>query len=103
VYDASDPNDRLLLGLQGTMSEVELQTMRPRLERGRLHKAQRGALCHGVPMGYVLLPTGDVDLEPDAQARAVIQRLVEPCDTVGSLYGLFHDLMRHHIWLPVRA
>jgi len=103
VYDASDPNDRLLLGLKGTMSEVELHTMRQRLERGRLHKAQRGALFHGVPMGYVLLPTGDVDLDPDAQARAVIQLLFEQFETLGSLYGLFHYLVRHHIWLPVRA
>ena len=73
VYDANDPNDRLILGLKGIMSEVELQTMRNRLERGRLNKAQRGALFHGVPMGYILLPTGEVDFEPDAQARAVVQ------------------------------
>ena len=103
VYDASEPNDRLLLGLKGTMSEVELHTMRQRLERGRLHKAQRGAMFHGVPMGYVLLATGDVDKDPDEQARAVIQLLFEQFETLGSLYGLFHYLVRHHIWLPVRA
>jgi DNA invertase Pin-like site-specific DNA recombinase len=103
VYDANDPNDRLLLGLKGTMSEVELHTRRQRLERGRLHKAQRGALFHGVPMGYVLLPTGEVAFDPDAQARAVIQLPFEQFDTVGSLYGLFHYLIRQHIWLPVRA
>jgi DNA invertase Pin-like site-specific DNA recombinase len=103
VYDASDPNDRLLLGLKGTMSEVELHTMRQRLERGRLHKAQRGALFHGVPMGYVRLPTGAVDKDPDAQARGVVQLLFEQFDMQGSLYGLFHYLVRHHIRLPVRA
>ena len=48
-------------------------------------------------------PTGEVAFDPDAQARAVIQLLFEPFDDVGSLYGLFHDLIRHHIWLPVRA
>ena len=85
------------------MSEVELHTMRQRLERGRLHKAQRGALFHGVPMGDVLLPTGEVDVDPDAQARAVIQLLCAPFDTIGSLSGLFHALVRDHIWLPVRA
>ena len=103
VYDASDPNDRLLLGLQGTMSEVELQTMRQRLERGRLHKAQRGAMLHGVPMGSVFLPTGEVALEPDAQARAVIQLLFAQFDTIGSLSGLFHSLVDHHIWHPGAA
>src|SRR5207237_4222204 len=46
VYDPRDPNDRLLLGLKGTMSEFELVTMRNRLELGKLHKAQRGALFH---------------------------------------------------------
>lgn len=85
------------------MSEVELQTMRQRLERGRLHKAQRGALFHGVPIGYVLLPTGDVDKDPDAQARAVVELLFAQFDTLGSLYGLFHYLVAHHIWLPIRA
>jgi DNA invertase Pin-like site-specific DNA recombinase len=51
VYDPKDTNDGLLLGLKGTISEFELVTMRNRLERGRLHKAQRGALFHNVPTG----------------------------------------------------
>jgi DNA invertase Pin-like site-specific DNA recombinase len=103
VYDASDPNDRLLLGLKGTMSEVELHTMRQRLERGRLHKAQRGALFHGVPMGYVWHATGEVTKDPDGQAQAVMQLVFEQFDRLGSLYGLFHYLVHHHIWLPIRA
>src|SRR6516162_2676746 len=44
IYDPNDTNDRLVLGLKGTMSEVELTTMRNRLERGKLHKAERGEL-----------------------------------------------------------
>ena len=62
------------------MSEVELHTMRQRLERGRLHKAQRGAMFHGVPMGYVLLATDEVAKDPDAQARTVIELLFEQFD-----------------------
>jgi hypothetical protein len=77
--------------------------MRPRLERGRLHTAQRGARCHGVPMGSVLLPTGEVAVDPDAPGRAVIQLRFEPFETVGALDGLFHSRMRSHIWRPVRA
>jgi DNA invertase Pin-like site-specific DNA recombinase len=103
LYDANDPTERLLPGLQGTMSEVALHPMRQRLERGRLHNAQGGARFHGVPMGYVLLPTGEVAFEPDAPARAVIQLLFEPLDTRGALSGLFHAVIRHHIGLPVRA
>lgn len=51
VYDPGDPNDRWLLGLKGTMREVELHTMRNRLQRGMLNKAQRGELFHHLPFG----------------------------------------------------
>ena len=73
VYDPSDPNDRMLLGLKGTMSEVELHTMRNRLLRGRMNKALRGEVFHGVPMGYVILSNGEVDRDPDEQARSVVK------------------------------
>src|SRR5206468_12901027 len=53
VYDPNDSNDRLLLGLKGTISEFELVTMHNRLERGKLNKAQRGELFYFVPTGYV--------------------------------------------------
>src|SRR4051812_8218807 len=53
LYDPNDVNDRLVLGLRGTMSEVELFTMPNRLERGRLHKAERGELVLNVPCGYL--------------------------------------------------
>src|SRR5439155_26766022 len=77
VYDGNDPNDRLILGLKGIMSEMELHVMRNRLERGRANKAQRGELFHGVPMGYVILPTGEVGLESVEQAGAVAQLLFD--------------------------
>ena len=69
IYEGNDPNDRLLLGLKGIMSEMELHIMRNRLERGRDNKAQRGELFFSVPVGYVILPTGEVDFDPDEQAR----------------------------------
>ncbi|HEV8060524.1 MAG TPA: recombinase family protein [Gemmataceae bacterium] len=103
VYDPSDPNDRLLLGLKGTMSEVELHTMRNRLDRGRLHKAQRGELFHTVPFGYVKLPHGNVDKDPDAQAQSVVELLFAKFTEIGSLYGLFHYLVEHGIELPMRV
>jgi DNA invertase Pin-like site-specific DNA recombinase len=102
IYDPGEPNDRMLLGLKGTMSEVELHTMRNRLNRGRDHKAQRGELFHGVPMGYVLLPHGEVAFDPDEQARCVIQWVFDKFDDIGSLYGLLYDLVRNQVALPVR-
>jgi DNA invertase Pin-like site-specific DNA recombinase len=103
VYDPQDANDRLLLGLKGTMSEVELHTMRNRLERGRLNKAQRGELFYMVPMGYVILPSGQVALDPDEQARSVMGLVFEKFEEIGSLYGLMHYLVRHGVHLPIRA
>ena len=52
IYDPSDFNDRLLLGLKGTLSEVELFQIRARLQRGRLNKAQRGELISSLPIGF---------------------------------------------------
>jgi DNA invertase Pin-like site-specific DNA recombinase len=103
VYDANDPNDRLILGLKGIMSEMELQTMRNRLDRGRLNKAQRGEMFHGVPMGYVILSTGEVDFDPDEQAREVMQLVFDKFAELGSIYGVFHWLIRNDIRMPVRA
>jgi DNA invertase Pin-like site-specific DNA recombinase len=53
LFDPNEPNDRLVLGLKGIISEMELHTMKIRLERGRLNKAQRGELFHDVPVGYI--------------------------------------------------
>jgi len=102
VYDANDPNDRLILGLKGIMSEMELHTMRCRLERGKLNKAQRGELFHKVPLGYVKQPTGEVVLDPDEQARAVVQLIFDKFDEIGTLYGVFRYLIEHRIRLGMR-
>ncbi len=102
IYDADDPNDRLLLGLRGTMSEVELHTMRNRLDRGRLNKAARGELFYSVPMGYVRVAKDSVELDPDQQARDVVHLIFDKFDEIGSLYGLFQYLVRNDIRLPIR-
>jgi hypothetical protein len=84
------------------MSEVELHTMRNRLDRGRMNKAQRGEMFHGVPMGYVILPNDEVAFDPDEQARTVMQIVFDKFDEIGAIYGLMHDLVRNRIALPVR-
>jgi len=103
LYDPRDPNDRLLLGLKGTMSEYELVTMHNRLERGRLHKAERGELIFDVPCGYVKLPTGEVALDPDEQVRATVQLLFDKFDELGSFSRLFRYLLRNKIRLGTRV
>src|SRR5215207_556369 len=68
VYDPGFYNDRLLLGLKGTMSEAELYLIRQRMASGRLAKAERGELAVAVPIGYVRRPSGEVVFDPDEQA-----------------------------------
>jgi DNA invertase Pin-like site-specific DNA recombinase len=103
VYDANDCNDRLLLGLKAMMSEVEMLTMRNRLHRGKLHKAQRGELFHSVPIGYWKLPTGHVDMEPDEQARAVLHLVFDKFNELGTMWAVFRYLLRHNILLGRRV
>lgn len=102
VYDPQDTNDRLLLGLKGTISEFELVTMRNRLERGRLNKARRGELFHRVPTGYVKLSAERVELDPDEQVREVIRLIFDKYDEIGTAWGVFHYLVRNNIKLGFR-
>ena len=102
VYDPQDTNDRLLLGLKGTISEFELVTMRNRLERGRLHKAQRGELFHRVPTGYIKLSSDRVEMDPDEQVREVIRLIFDKYDELGTAWGVFHYLIRNNIRLGFR-
>jgi DNA invertase Pin-like site-specific DNA recombinase len=73
VYDPADHNDRLLLGLKGTISEAALYLIKSRMWGGRLAKAQRGELGIDPPAGYVRRPGGGIVLDPDAQVREVIR------------------------------
>jgi hypothetical protein len=89
-------------GHKGTISEFELVTMRNRLERGRLHKAQRGELFHRVPTGYVKLSTERVEMDPDEQVREVIRLIFDKYDEIGTAWGVFHYLIRNNIRLGFR-
>ncbi len=102
LYNPTESNDRLLLGLKGTMSEFELFTMRNRLTRGKLHKAERGELVIAVPMGYLRTPSGEVIMEPDEQARDITRLIFDRFDELGTVYAVMHDLVRSGISLGVR-
>ena len=72
IYDPRDPNDRLLLGVKGTISESELFTLRCRLHEGRWNKARRGALVRSLPVGYVYDEAGAIRKDPDRQVQSRI-------------------------------
>jgi DNA invertase Pin-like site-specific DNA recombinase len=103
IYDANDTNGRLVLGLKGTMSEVELVTMRNRLERGKLHKAERGELILNVPGGYLKLHDGEVIFDPDEQVRSTVQLVFDQFDALGSFGKVYRYLTRNQIRLGMRV
>jgi DNA invertase Pin-like site-specific DNA recombinase len=84
IYDPAHFNDRLLLGLKGTMSEAELHVMRARLRGGILNKARRGELEMRLPIGFVYDGTGRVRLDPDARVQAIVRRLFRTFAHTGS-------------------
>lgn len=102
VYDGNDPNDRLLLGLKGIMSEMEMLTMRARLDRGSLNKAQRGDLFIHPPIGFVKSPDGSFILDPDEQARAVVQLIFDKFAEFGAASLVYKYLILQHIRIGVR-
>lgn len=77
VYDLSIPNDRLLIGIKGTMSEMELGLLRVRMKAGKEAKAARGALRIFVPPGYVYDHSSSVVKDPDQRAQAAIHLLFD--------------------------
>ena len=93
VYDPGLHNDRLLLGLKGTMSEAELYLIRQRMLSGKLAKAERGELAVPLPIGYVRRPSGEVVLDPDEQARHVVRLVFSTFRRLGTLNGVLRYLV----------
>lgn len=102
LYDPTDYNDRLLLGLRGMMSEAELSLMKGRMLEGMRHKARRGALLNHPPMGYLRGSDGDYQFDPDEQAQRVVRLIFDVFAQQGSLHGLLRSLVAHDIRLPIR-
>jgi DNA invertase Pin-like site-specific DNA recombinase len=84
VYDPASFNDRLLLGLKGTMSEAELHVLKARLRGGILNKVRRGEYRCTLPTGFVYDELGNVVLDPDSQVREIIAYFFETFSRVGS-------------------
>jgi DNA invertase Pin-like site-specific DNA recombinase len=84
VYDPASFNDRLLLGLKGTMSEAELHVLKARLRGGILNKVRRGEYRCPLPTGFIYDEVGNVVLDPDKQIREAIDYFFETFLRVGS-------------------
>ncbi len=100
VYDPAFYNDRLLLGLKGTMSEAELHIMRARLDEGRRHKAARGELGFALPRGYLRRVSGEVVLDPDERVRDTIELVFDVFARRRSVHGVLRYLVAHDLEPP---
>src|SRR5438876_1880984 len=103
VYDPGEFNDRLLLGLKGTMSEAELHFLRARLRGGILSKARRGELPLPLPVGLVHDPAGKVVLDPDTGVQQALRHLFATFERTGSARAVVQAFNRERLRFPVRV
>jgi len=92
IYDPAQTNDRLLLGMKGTISEMELASFRQRAQAAIEQKAKRGELFKRVPIGYVRGPDDRIEKSPDERIRAAI-------DMVFRKFAEFASVRRLYFWL----
>jgi DNA invertase Pin-like site-specific DNA recombinase len=103
IYHPSMPNDRLLLGLKGTMSEAELHTIRARLLGGIRSKATRGELRYGLPIGLVWGEAdGEILLDPDEAVRNAVRTVFEKFPELGSVRQVWVWFRSESALLPSR-
>jgi excisionase family DNA binding protein len=100
-YDLRLLNDRLLLGLKGTISEAELGWLRQRAYEGLLAKARRGELLLSLPVGYVHTLDGRIEKHPDQRIQAAINLVFQQFDTLGSARQVLLWFRQEHLALPV--
>lgn len=102
VYDPAHFNDRLLLGLKGTMSEAELHVLKARLRGGIVNKVRRGEYRCVLPTGFVYNEAGDVVLDPDSQVRETIAHFFETFSRVGSAHQTVKAFREENLTFPSR-
>jgi len=102
LYNPAHFNDRLLLGLKGTMSEAELHVLKARLRGGILSRARRGELKQMVPVGFVHDAQDRVVLDPDAQVQASVRLFFETFKRTGSCLAVVKEFHTKGLLFPRR-
>ena len=100
IYDPGNFNDRLLLGLKGTMSEAEIHLMRARLRGGILNKARRGELRSSLPVGLVYGPDQRVLLHPDQQVQNAVRLLFQTFLRTGAAHATVRYFREQKLLFP---
>ncbi len=102
IYDPAHFNDRLLLGLKGTMSEAELHVLRARLRGGIINKARRGELHCRLPVGFVYDGGGRVVLDPDKQVQESVRLLFATFARTGAAHATLKYFRQEKLLFPTR-
>jgi DNA invertase Pin-like site-specific DNA recombinase len=102
IYDPSSINGRMLLGLKGQISELELHTIKARLHAGLINKARRGDLAQSLPVGLIRDLSGRVVKHPDREVRERIDLIFATFLRVRSTHGLVRELAAARLMVPRR-
>jgi len=102
IYDPNDFNDRLLLGLKGTMSEAELHFLQARMRGGLLNKARRGELRIRLPIGFAYDARGHVALDPDQEVQQALRALFQTFRRAGSSVATVKSFREQGLRFPHR-
>ncbi len=100
VYRPQDPNDRLLLGVKGTLFAAELHILHARMRGNLLNKARRGELALRLPVGYRRLGDGAVALDPDEEVREVLARIFERFAVLRNARAVQRHFAEHRLKMP---
>jgi len=102
IYNPAQFNDRLLLGLKGTMSEAELHMLQARMQGGLLNKVRRGELALPLPIGFLYDSDARVILDPDQQVQQSIRLLFETFRRLGSAIAVVKEFRLQGLQFPRR-
>src|SRR6516164_6807077 len=102
IYDPANFNDRLLLGLKGTMSEAELHFLKARMRGGMLNKARRGELEMRPPIGLVYLSDGSIGIDPDREVQSAVRLVFDTFERTGSAMGTVRYFRQEGLRFPRR-
>lgn len=100
IYNPCDPNDRLLLGLKGTLFAAELHILQARMRGNLINKAKRGELALRLPVGYRRQFDGTVALEPDQQVQEVIKLIFHQFSLLKNARAVLRYFFQHQLMMP---
>ncbi len=103
IYDPTNFNDRLLLNMKGTFSEVELHVLKSRLRGGALNKARRGEFKTRLPTGFVYDDNDNVIMDPDKQVQQTFRLFFDIFQRTGSAFSTVKAFGKDDMKFPLRS